>query len=277
MVDKHVVSSAQQAAVAEVGESTVLPRFEVVGVAPFGFAVTAGEHTAAVADDQRPDLTFGELALAPTEVQHVTGAGIAQDPAHDPTAHQHRSGHEPGVGAVGAVAAAQDPVGFAVAERAQHLGQRITVEERLGLLEEGLGDELSGDVGVDDDVHPTRRTGVLAQLVDEHPAEDVDDQVVVPLLTRPGPFRRIDGIGPVQGLESAVDDRQVFGGGVELGPPQLAGHPGAERSFGLVGGGPVIDGFGPLAQHLGEVRQRQLGTQLDQAFDTGRKHLLAVP
>jgi hypothetical protein len=53
-VDEDVVASTEEDQVAEAGVSTVDPVFQVMGVAPGGRAVAAGEAASAVADVQRP-------------------------------------------------------------------------------------------------------------------------------------------------------------------------------------------------------------------------------
>ena len=52
-VAEDVVAATQQAEVLYVGGAAVFPPDEVMRVAPGGRPVTAGEHTAAVADRQR--------------------------------------------------------------------------------------------------------------------------------------------------------------------------------------------------------------------------------
>ena len=52
-VAEGVVAPAEQAEVLFVGGAAMFPPDEMMGVAPGGRPVTAGEHTAAVADRQR--------------------------------------------------------------------------------------------------------------------------------------------------------------------------------------------------------------------------------
>jgi hypothetical protein len=52
VVDLSVVVAAEEGEVVEVGGAAVGPVFEVVGVAPAGWAVAAGEGAAVVAGDE---------------------------------------------------------------------------------------------------------------------------------------------------------------------------------------------------------------------------------
>ena len=89
VVDEGVVSSAEEAAVVEVGGAVVFfPGLEVVGVAPFGFAVTAREPAAAVPDGQGPALAGGEAAVGPADVEDLAGVGVADDAADPAVAQQ---------------------------------------------------------------------------------------------------------------------------------------------------------------------------------------------
>src|SRR5690606_33273967 len=87
-VDELVVTAAQQHAVDEVGEAAFLPGSEVVGVAPAGRAVAAGEDAAAVPVDQGATLGSGEEALAAAQVDDLAAVGVADDLADPARAEQ---------------------------------------------------------------------------------------------------------------------------------------------------------------------------------------------
>ena len=102
-VAEGVVAATQQAEVLYVGGAAVFPPDEVVGVAPGGRPVTAGEDTAAVADRQRLVLRGGREAGGAAEVEDF---GLA--------AHQH-----PGDGAVARQAGTRSPAGWGRSLRAR--------------------------------------------------------------------------------------------------------------------------------------------------------------
>jgi hypothetical protein len=58
----------------------------------------------------------------------------------------------------------------------------------------GVGDELGGGGGVEDDIGAGGGGDLVAELIGQGPAEEVDDDVVVPL-PRTLPFRAVLGSG----------------------------------------------------------------------------------
>ena len=68
------------------------PGHDVMGVAPAGRGVTAGEHAAAVADDERPTLCGGGGADGASGEQRGAGGGVDDDRLEPCVAGEHRCG-----------------------------------------------------------------------------------------------------------------------------------------------------------------------------------------
>jgi hypothetical protein len=77
-MDRPVVGPAQQGQIRQVGGAAMQPMLQVVGFAPGQRAITAGEHTAAVADGQGGALGGLDDPGGPAHLQ-----GLAGRPAQD--------------------------------------------------------------------------------------------------------------------------------------------------------------------------------------------------
>jgi hypothetical protein len=78
LMDRPVMSPAQQGQVGQVGGAAMQPVAQMVGFAPAERAVTAGNDTAAVADGQGGPLGGLDDPAGPADLQRL-GAGAAQD------------------------------------------------------------------------------------------------------------------------------------------------------------------------------------------------------
>jgi hypothetical protein len=85
----------------------------------------------------------------------------------------------------------------------------------------GVSDEFGGGGGVQDDVGAGGRR-CPRRVVGQGPAEQVDDDVVVPLLAAAGSFGAVDGIGGVQCFDGGPHQRGVISGAEHVGVGRAA-------------------------------------------------------
>lgn len=227
-VAEDVVAATQQHEVGEVGGAAVGPVNDVVCIAPPGWAVAAGEDTAAVAMRKGAVLGWARVAGASAEVEDL-GAASGHDPA------------EPGVAGEAQRGVAGDgaDAGEIAADR-REVGGRAT-DERV---------EVDGDV--DARGRPPRGS---ARRVGggERFAHDLDEEVGPALGAGPRATGRVGGVGAVAGFEGGDDGGAAFGVELEVTDDGAAEAgrgvqvTAAEALVGVLAGGTVVGEAAPPA------------------------------